>query len=76
MLLRRRFVLAALLLAAALPVAAQPAAVASGELALHAYTLRSRTAEEAADLVRGMLSARGTVTVQADGNTLLVRDTA
>jgi hypothetical protein len=74
--LRHRSVLVALLLAAALPAAAQQAAARSSELALHAYTLRSRSADEAADLVRGMLSDRGTVTVQTDGRTLLVRDTA
>jgi len=67
--LRHRSVLVALLLAAALPAAAQQAAERSSELALHAYTLRSRSADEAADLVRGMLSDRGTVTVQADGTT-------
>lgn len=48
---------------------------AGERLTLHAYTLSHRRAEEAADQVRGLLSPRGTVTVQAEGNTLVVRDT-
>jgi hypothetical protein len=44
-------------------------------MVLHAYTLSHRPAAEAAELVRGMLSPRGSVTVQEEGNTVVVRDT-
>lgn len=44
-------------------------------MTLHAYTLGHRRAEEAAELVRGLLSPQGTVTVQPGSNTLVVRDT-
>lgn len=44
-------------------------------VALHAYTLRHRGAQEAAELVRPLLSSQGRVTVQADRNTLVMRDT-
>lgn len=76
---RRRTALAALtlLLAAGGPLAAPPAAAQehSERLALHAHTLRNRSAAEAEEMVRGMLSAHGSVSVQAGGNTLVVRDT-
>lgn len=68
-----------LLLTAGAPLAAPPAEaqeqVQSERLALHAHTLRHRSAAEAEELVRSMLSARGSVSVQEDGNTLVVRDT-
>lgn len=66
-----------LLLAAGGPLAATPAAAQerSERLALHAHTLRHRSAAEAEQMVRGMLSAHGSVSVQEGGNTLVVRDT-
>lgn len=72
--------LAALLVALATLLPAVPGSAqqgAGGEpLALHAYTMRHRQVEDAELLVRRLLSAAGDVTVQADRNTLLVRDTA
>lgn len=44
-------------------------------MALHAHTLRYRAAEDALAVVRPLLSSRGSAEVQADGNTLVVRDT-
>lgn len=67
----------ALLLCAGGPLAV-PAAAAQEQperMALHAHTLRHRSAAEAEELVRGLLSARGSVSVQEGGNTLVVRDT-
>ena len=48
---------------------------AAERMTLHAYTLSHRSAAEAAELVRGMLSPRGSVTVQEERNTVVVRDT-
>lgn len=42
--------------------------------ALHAHTLRYRAAEDALAVVRPLLSERGSVEVQPDGNTLVIRD--
>lgn len=44
-------------------------------MALHAHTLRYRAAEDALAVVRPLLSSRGSAEVQADGNTLVIRDT-
>lgn len=65
------------------PAAAQPTrvgpltqpTVAAEELRLHAFTLRHQRAIEALALVEPLLSARGTVELQAGTNTLVVRDT-
>lgn len=67
----------ALVLALGVPGAVAPAAAQEQDerMALHAHTLRHRSAAEAEELVRGMLTARGSVSVQEGGNTLLVRDT-
>ena len=46
-----------------------------GELVLHAFTLRHRTATEAIQLVSPMLTKRGTVELQPATNTLVIRDT-
>jgi len=84
MLLRNRLpILLLVALATAASAAGQEGGSPSGlfnpdageRMTLHAYTLSHRTATEAADLVRGMLSPRGSVTVQAEANTVLVRDT-
>jgi hypothetical protein len=48
---------------------------ASERMTLHAFSLSHRSAAEAAELVRGMLSPRGRVTVQEERNTVVVRDT-
>lgn len=71
-----------LLLAAAAatspPAAAQqPGGAAAGDdgrLAVHAYNLQHQPASEAIELVRPLLSPRGTVELQPGGNTLVVRD--
>jgi len=47
----------------------------SGDLVLHAYTLKNRKASEALPLVSPLLSARGTVELQPSTNTLVIRDT-
>lgn len=43
-------------------------------LALHAFALRHRAAAEAVEVVRPLLSPRGTVELQPGSNTLVVRD--
>ena len=45
-----------------------------GGLALEAYTLQHQPAAEAIELVRPLLSPRGTVELQPKGNTLVLRD--
>lgn len=47
----------------------------AGRLALHAYAMRHRPLNEAADLVRPMLSPVGTLELQPARRTLVVRDT-
>jgi hypothetical protein len=42
---------------------------------VYAYTLRYKPASEALMLIRPLLTARGTVELQPEGNTLVVRDT-
>jgi len=54
--------------------AAQSAPGGSGELVLHAYTLKHRKASEALPLVSPLLSPRGTVELQPGSNTLVLRD--
>ncbi|HVT57353.1 MAG TPA: secretin N-terminal domain-containing protein [Thermoanaerobaculia bacterium] len=49
---------------------------ARGELVLHAYTLRYQQAIEAFQLIRPLLSSRGSIEVQPASNTLVIRDTA
>lgn len=56
--------------ALAAPLLAQDAR----HLVVHAHTLEHRAAADAADLVRPMLTHRGTVEEQPGGNTLVVRD--
>lgn len=70
-----RRILAALLWAIALAPAllAQPSGVPE-DLVLHAYTFKHQPAAEALELVRPLLSKRGTVELQPAGNTLVVRD--
>lgn len=64
--------------AQARPAAPQAAASApqkdTGELVLHAYTLRYRQASDAISLVFPLLSQRGTVELQPATNTLVIRD--
>lgn len=75
---QRAFV-AALLLATLLPAFAHQAQSGLGtgepQMALHAYTLRHRQVADAEQLVRRMLSPAGSVIVQAERGTLVVRDT-
>lgn len=47
----------------------------AGHLQVYAYTLRHKAAAEALVLVRPLLSRHGTVELQPEGNTLVVRDT-
>jgi hypothetical protein len=54
------------------PVSAEP--TAGERLALHAYTLLHQSATDAVELVRPLLSPRGTVELQPGTNTLVVRD--
>jgi hypothetical protein len=58
--------------------AATPALAQQGggeeRLRVHAYTLRYQPASEAIELVRPLLSVRGTVELQPGGNTLVIRD--
>lgn len=70
-----RRILAALLWAIVLAPAllAQPSGVPE-DLVLHAYTFKHQPAVEALELVRPLLSKRGTVELQPAGNTLVVRD--
>ncbi len=83
MLLRTRLPILLLVLACATAAAAQERDAPprglfrpdAERMVLHAYTLSHRPAAEAAELVRGMLSPRGRVTVQEEGNTVVVRDT-
>lgn len=71
----RRFRLAVLVLAAASwPLAAQPAAV-EAPLVMEMYSLRYRPAAEAIAEVEGLLSERGTVELQPQDNSLVLRDT-
>lgn len=77
----RRAFAAALMLALVLPAVAgeaqaPPAPDDNAPLALHAYTLRYRQVEDAELLVRRMLSPVGSVQVQAERDTVVVRDTA
>jgi hypothetical protein len=72
---------ASLLLVAAAampPAAAQQEGPSAGDddsrLAVHAYVLQHQPASEAIELVRPLLSPRGTVELQPGGNTLVVRD--
>ncbi len=51
-----------------------PSGAAPEELRLHAFTLEHQRATEALELVQALLSARGTVEIQAGTNTLVVRD--
>ncbi len=44
-------------------------------LQAYAYTLRNKPAAEALVLIRPLLSKRGTLELQPEGNTLVVRDT-
>lgn len=71
---------------AALPAAAQvlrqdsnPSRISPApeeeDLRLHVFTLEHQPAEEALELVKPMLSNRGSVELQARSNTLVVRDT-
>jgi hypothetical protein len=84
-----RRALALLVLALALAPAAAPAGGQSrarsgpavsgvpgeaGHLQVYAYTLRHKSAAEALVLVRPLLSRHGTVELQPEGNTLVVRD--
>ncbi len=56
-------------------LAAQPAAQKdSGELVLHAYTMRYRQASDAISMIFPLLSQRGTVELQPATNTLVIRD--
>ncbi|MEM6793590.1 MAG: secretin N-terminal domain-containing protein [Acidobacteriota bacterium] len=62
---------------AAMPAAAQPAAPADeARLSTHAFSLEHREVGEALNLVRPLLSSRGSVEEQRRGNTLVVRDRA
>jgi hypothetical protein len=63
---------AALLLAGAVGAPGQT----EEALQVHAYTLRHQPAAEALVLVHPLLTARGSVQLQAGGNTLVVRDEA
>jgi len=79
--LSRLFVLPLLVAAHAAAAGAVPAqsgrpaqTVAVDRMALHAHTLRYRAAEDALEVVRPLLSSRGSAEVQADGNTLVIRD--
>ena len=56
------------------PSAADGAGDDEGGLALEAYTLQHQPAAEAIELVRPLLSPRGTVELQPKGNTLVLRD--
>ena len=70
----------ALLLFAAAPVAARQGGAATApppagdRLEVHVYSLKNQPANEAIELVRPLLSPRGTVELQPGGNTLVVRD--
>ena len=46
-----------------------------GDLVLHAFTLRNRSAMEALQIVSRMLTKRGTIELQPATNTLVIRDT-
>ncbi|HUF79264.1 MAG TPA: hypothetical protein VMR44_10145 [Thermoanaerobaculia bacterium] len=46
----------------------------AGHLQIYAYSLRNKPAAEAMVLIRPLLSQRGTVELQPEGNTLVVRD--
>jgi hypothetical protein len=61
-----------LVLTAGLAAQSPPA----GEVVLQAYTLRHQRAGEAVALVGPLLSPKGTVELQPQGNTLVIRDTA
>jgi hypothetical protein len=67
------FLVLSFLAAACAAQPGQPAA--SGDLVLHAYTLKHRRASEALPLVSPLLSQRGTVELQPGTNTLVIRDT-
>ncbi len=75
---RRAAVLGLLWIALSAPSIAVAQAAAqqkdSGELVLHAYTLRYRQASDAISLVFPLLSQRGTVELQPATNTLVIRD--
>lgn len=79
----RRPRLTPLALCLTVALAAAPAAGQSGRssgetnehLQAYAYTLRHKPAAEALVLIRPLLSKRGTVELQPEGNTLVVRDT-
>ncbi len=47
----------------------------SDQLAVHAYKLQHQSASEALMLIHSLLSPRGTVELQKEANTLVVRDT-
>lgn len=51
-----------------------PPGAAPDELRLHAFTLEHQRATDALELVQALISARGTVEIQAGSNTLVVRD--
>lgn len=71
----RRFRLALIVLgAASWPLAAQPAEVEL-PLVMEMYSLRYRPASDAIAEVEGLLSERGSVELQPQGNALVIRDT-
>ena len=54
---------------------AEPATAAGADrLRVYAYTLRYRRLDEAVRLVRGLLSANGSIETQSETNTLVIRD--
>lgn len=67
-----------LLLVALLPAGPLVAQAQNGRaepIAVHAYKLQHQNASEALMLIHSLLSPRGTVELQKEGNTLVVRDT-
>lgn len=62
-----------LVLSLLLPVAAS--AQTQPRMGLHAYELQYRDAADAVPLIRPLLSPRGSILVERDGKTLVVRDT-
>lgn len=47
----------------------------STSVQVYAYTLRHKSASEALQLIRPLVTSRGTIELQPEGNTLVVRDT-
>jgi hypothetical protein len=63
-------------LAAAVPLPGQSGRVGKAAApVLHAYALKHQRASEAVALVSPMLSPKGTIELQLEGNTLVIRDT-